>query len=163
MLFSTLPMAEERYFLYGDSRDLKVDPADARSVDGKTIGVMENAIPEDVLNAWEADNGIATSHTQITTAEDVLENLEAGSMDCFVSVEEVWDQDYVMPLLYIGSSDVYFAVNQGRADIKKELDGAMARIASTDPYYNDALYEKYFAAPATALWHLCSTFFFSGG
>ena len=151
MLFSTLPMAEERYFLYGDSRDLKIDPADAHSVSGKTVGVMEGAIPEDVLNAWEKDNGVTTNHTQITTAEDVLANLEAGAMDCFVSVEEVWDQDYVTPLLYIGSSDVYFAINQGRTDIKKELDGAMARISSTDPFYNDALYEKYFAAPTPAV------------
>ena len=151
MLFSTLPMAEERYFLYGDSRDLKIDPADAHSVSGKTVGVMEGAIPEDVLSAWEKDNGVTTNHTQITTAEDVLANLEAGAMDCFVSVEEVWDQDYVTPLLYIGSSDVYFAINQGRTDIKKELDGAMARISSTDPFYNDALYEKYFAAPTPAV------------
>ena len=151
MLFSTLPMAEERYFLYGDSRDLKIDPADAHSVSGKTVGVMEGAIPEDVLNAWEKDNGVTTNHTQITTAEDVLTNLEAGAMDCFVSVEEVWDQDYVTPLLYIGSSDVYFAINQGRTDIKKELDGAMARISSTDPFYNDALYEKYFTAPTPAV------------
>ena len=151
MLFSTLPMAEERYFLYGDSRDLKIDPADAHSVSGKTVGVMEGAIPEDVFNAWEKDNGVTTNHTQITTAEDVLANLEAGAMDCFVSVEEVWDQDYVTPLLYIGSSDVYFAINQGRTDIKKELDGAMARISSTDPFYNDALYEKYFAAPTPAV------------
>ena len=151
MLFSTLPMAEERYFLYGDSRDLKIDPADAHSVSGKTVGVMEGAIPEDVLSAWEKDNGVTTNHTQITTAEDVLANLEAGAMDCFVSVEEVWDQDYVTPLFYIGSSDVYFAINQGRTDIKKELDGAMARISSTDPFYNDALYEKYFAAPTPAV------------
>ena len=151
MLFSTLPMAEERYFLYGDSRDLKIDPADAHSVSGKTVGVMEGAIPEDVLNAWEKDNGVTTNHTQITTAEDVLANLEAGAMDCFVSVEEVWDQDYVTPLVYIGSSDVYFAINQGRADMKKELDGAMARISSADPFYNDALYEKYFAAPTPAV------------
>ena len=151
MLFSTLPMAEERYFLYGDSRDLKIDPADAHSVSGKTVGVMEGAIPEDVLSAWEKDNGVTTNHTQISTAEDVLANLEAGAMDCFVSVEEVWDQDYVTPLLYIGSSDVYFAINQGRTDIKKELDGAMARISSTDPFYNDALYEKYFAAPTPAV------------
>ena len=151
MLFSTLPMAEERYFLYGDSRDLKIDPADAHSVSGKTVGVMEGAIPEDVLSAWEKDNGVTTNHTQITTAENVLANLEAGAMDCFVSVEEVWDQDYVTPLLYIGSSDVYFAINQGRTDIKKELDGAMARISSTDPFYNDALYEKYFAAPTPAV------------
>ena len=151
MLFSTLPMAEERYFLYGDSRDLKIDPADAHSVSGKTVGVMEGAIPEDVLNAWEKDNGVTTNHTQITTAEDVLANLEAGAMDCFVSVEEVWDQDYVTPLVYIGSSDVYFAINQGRTDIKKELDGAMARISSADPFYNDALYEKYFTAPTPAV------------
>ncbi len=150
MLFSALPMAEERYFLYGDSRDLQIDPTDASTLNGKTVGVMEGAVPEDVLNEWEADNGVSTTHTDITTAEDVVANLDDGTMDCFVSVEESWDESYVTPLIYLGSSDAYFAINQDRADIKSELDSAMRRIINDDPFYNDELYESYFSAPAVA-------------
>ncbi len=150
MLFSSLPMAEERYFLYGDARDLKIDPANAASVDGKVVGVMKGSAPEDALGSWEAEQGISTSHADIETTEDVLSNLDAHAMDCFVSIEEAWDQDYIKPYFYIGSSDAYFAVNSGCEDIKSELDSAMSRIVADDPFYNDELYKKYFASPAAA-------------
>ncbi len=151
MLFSTLPMAEERYYIYVDTRNMSISPSDITSVNGKTVGVMEDAIPEEVLNAWEADNNLHTTHTNITTEEDVLRNLETGKMDCFVSVEEIWDQDYIMPVTYIGSSSVYFAVNQERPDLKQELDNAMSRIINDNPFYNDKLYEEYFSAPTAAI------------
>ncbi len=150
MLFSTLPMAEERYFIYADARNRSISSSDLSSIDGKTVGVMVGAVPEDVLNSWEADNGVTTTHTDITTAEDVLTNLNAGAMDCFVSVEETWDEDYVQPVMYIGDSDVYFAVNKNRSDLKADLDSAMARITNDDPFYNDELYEKYFSSSAAA-------------
>ncbi len=151
MLFSALPMAEERYFIYVDGRDADISAEDISTVDGKNVGVMVGAIPEDVLNAWEADNGLATTHVNITTAEDVLQNLDAQAMDCFVSVEEDWEEDYVSPVVYIGSSDVYFAINKDCADLKKALDGAMTRIVTDDPFYNDELYEKYFATSTAAV------------
>lgn len=151
MLFSTLPMAEERYYIYVDTRNMKISPSDIDSIDGKTVGVMVGAIPETVLNTWEADNNLHTIHTNITTAEDVLSNLEAEKMDCFVSVEEVWDQDYIMPVTYIGGSDVYFVINKERQDLKKELDNAMSRIVNDNPFYNDSLYAQYFVAPTLSL------------
>ena len=151
MLFSSLPMSDERYYLYVDTRNAVISASDMKSIDGKTVGVMEDAIPEDVLNAWEANNGISTVHTDITTEEDVLANLEAGKMDCFVSVEESWDQDYILPLIYIGSADVYFAVNKDRADLKDDLDNAMSRITNDDPFYTDSLYKQFFSAPTAAL------------
>lgn len=91
MLFSTLPMAQERYFIYVDRRNPGISISDIKSLNGKTVGVMEGAIPEKVLNAWEADNHLHTIHTNITTAGDVLSNLAEGKIDCFVSIEEIWD------------------------------------------------------------------------
>ncbi len=151
MLFSTLPMAEERYYIYVDTDNLKISTSDLSSIDGKTVGVMEGAIPETILNEWEKDNHIQTMHTDITTAEDVLKNLEQEKMDCFVSVEETWDQSNIMPLTYIGSSDVYYAINKERTDLKEELDDAMSRIFSDNPFYNDELYKKYFSTSTAAL------------
>lgn len=151
MLFSTLPMAEERYYIYVDGRDPGISADDLGAVANKNMGVMVGAIPEQVLDSWEADNGLSTNHVNITTAQDVLDNLDARTMDCFVSVEEDWDQDWISPLIYIGSSDVYFAINEDRADLKKGLDSAMARIASDNPFYNDQLYEKYFSTSAAAI------------
>ena len=151
MLFSSLPMSDERYYLFVDTRNATISASDVKSIDGKTVGVMEGAIPEEILNAWEASGGISTVHTNITTAEDVLAKLESGEMDCFVSVEEVWDQDYILPVMYIGSSDVYFAINKDRADLKEEMDNAMSRITNDDPFYTDNLYKQFFSAPTAAL------------
>ncbi len=151
MLFSTLPMAQERYFIYVDRRNPRISMSDIKSINGKTVGVMEGAVPEKVLNAWEADNQLHTIHTNITTAGDVLSNLAEGNMDCFVSIEEIWDQDYIVPVMYIGSSDVYFAINRNRPDLKQDLDNAMGRIANDDPFYNEKQYIKFFNAPTAAI------------
>ncbi len=149
MLFSSLPMAQERYFIYADSRNMKIDPADVGSIDGKTVGVMEGAAPEDVLCKWEEENGLSAAHIKISTAQDVIKKLDKGKMDCFVSIEETWDQDYVTPLMYIGSSDVYFALAKDRQDLKKELDYAMERIIDSNPFYNDELYERFLSTSKT--------------
>ncbi len=85
MLFSSLPMAQERYFIYADSRNMKIDPADVGSIDGKTVGVMEGAVPEDVLCKWEEENGLSAAHIKISTAQDVIKKLDKGKMDCFLS------------------------------------------------------------------------------
>ena len=53
--------------------------------------------------------------------------------------------------MYIGSSDVYFAINRNRSDLKQDLDNAMARIANDDPFYNEKQYVKFFNAPTAAI------------
>ena len=50
MLFSDMPMGEEKYYIYTDSSNIDLTVADLNSFEEKSIGVLKNHIPEEVLN-----------------------------------------------------------------------------------------------------------------
>lgn len=70
---------------------------------------------------------------------------------CFVSIEESrWGELAIAPVTNIGRSDIYFAINKSRPDIKDTLDSAMRRIWDDNPFYTDELYQRYFSAQTSA-------------
>lgn len=151
MLFSSIPMAEEKYYIYADRKDTKIDVSDLNSFDGKNVGVFQNNLPETVLNEWETKNNIHTQHVNISIEDDIVENLKNHRMDCFVSVEEPrWDKMGFSPVVNIGNSDIYFAINKERLDLKQELDNAMRRITNDDSFYADDLYKQYLSTQGVA-------------
>lgn len=155
ILFSDIPMSEERYYIYADETGTEVSASDLNSFEGKTIGVFENSIPEQVLNAWEKKNNLHTKHVNISTSGKVLDRLKKHEMDCFVSIEERRGEKdgamNVLPIINIGSSDAYFALNKKRSDLKEELDNAMRRITNDNPFYTDDLYKEYLSAPSASI------------
>ena len=155
MLFSDLPMSEERYYIYADMTNTEISASDLKSFEGKTIGVFLDSMPEVLLNEWEEKNNLHTQHVDIPTNESVLSNLQAHKMDCFVSIEERRNEENeeatVLPIINIGNSDAYFAVNKERPDLKEELDRAMRRITNDNPFYTDELYKKYLSAPSASV------------
>lgn len=48
----------------------------------------------------------------------------------------------------VGSSDIYFAINKNRPDLKAELDEAMSRIQQDRPFYPEELYKRYMTVAA---------------
>lgn len=151
MFFSTIPMAEEKYYIYANLNDTKINASDLSSFDGSVIGVFRNNLPETVLNAWESRNEISLQHINISSEEDIMQNMEGGKMDCFVSVEEPrWSKMGFLPIVSIGSSNVYFAINKDQTELKHELDNAMRRITNDNPFYTDDLYRKYLSTEGVA-------------
>lgn len=151
MLFSDLPMGEEKYYIYADASNTNLSAADIYSFDGKNIGVLKDHIPEDVLNEWEKKYGLHLQHVDISSTEEILEKLKNQEIDCFVSLEESrWDEVSISPVTYIGNSDIYFVINKNRPDIKNTLDIAMRRIRDDNPFYADELYKRYLSAQSSA-------------
>ena len=151
MLFSDIPMGEEKYYIYTDASNVGLSAANLSSFDGKSIGVLEDHIPETVLNAWEARYGLHTRHVNISTTEEILEKLASDEIDCFVSVEESrWGELDIAPVTNIGKSDIYFVISKSRPDIKEALDSAMRRIRDDNPFYTDELYQRYLSAQTSA-------------
>ncbi len=150
MLFSDLPMGEEKYYIYADASNTNLSAADINSFDGKNIGVLKDHIPEEVLNEWEKKYGLHLNHVNISSTEEILQKLENQEIDCFVSLEESrWDEVSISPVTYIGNSDIYFVINKNRPDIKNTLDSAMRRIRDDNPFYTDDLYKRYLSAQSS--------------
>ena len=145
MLFSEETMGEEKYVLYADLTNTDILSSDYKSLNGKRIGVVKGAKPEYMLTEWENKHGIYTEHVNVGNNEDVKKKLANDEIDCFVSLEEsIWSERGISSVTTIGKSDIYFAINKERSDIKQELDYAMRQLDSDSPFFKDDLYKKYF-------------------
>lgn len=143
MLFSEETMGEEKYVLYADLSDNDIVSSNFKSLDGKRIGVVKGAKPEYMLTEWENKHGIHTEHVNVGNNEDVKKKLANDEIDCFVSLEEsIWSEIGISSVTTIGKSDIYFAINKERSDIKQELDYAMRQLDSDSPFFKDDLYKK---------------------
>ena len=150
MLFSEETMGEEKYVLYANLSDTDILSSDYKSLDGKRIGVLKGAKPEYMLTEWENKYGIHTEHVNVSGNEDVKKKLANNEIDCFVSLEEsIWSERGISSVTTIGKSDIYFAINKERSDIKQELDHAMRQLDSDSPFYKADLYKKYFTLDYT--------------
>ena len=57
---------------------------------------------------------------------------------------------YKACLLYTSETEIYFAINPKRPDIKEALDSAMRRIKDDNPFYTDDLYRRYLSAQSSS-------------
>ena len=152
MLFSDEPMGEEKYYLYADLSRADISASDFKTLNGKTIGVLMGTEPEVMLTEWEEKYDLKTQHVNISNNEDVKQKLANHEIDCFVSLEEsFWAELGISTMTRVGKSDIYYAINKDRADIKEELDNAMRALEDADPFYTADLYKRYFSLDYTPI------------
>lgn len=53
MLFSELPMGEDKYYLYVDTSNTDISTSDLTTLNGKRIGMLPNALPAEMFHEWE--------------------------------------------------------------------------------------------------------------
>ena len=152
MLFSDEPMGEEKDYLYADLSREDITASDFKTLNGKKIGVLMGTEPEVMLTEWEEKYDLKTQHVNIANNEDAKQKLENHEIDCFVSMEEsFWTELGISTITRVGSSDIYYAINKDRADIKEELDNAMRALEDADPFYTADLYKRYFSMDYTPI------------
>ena len=152
MLFSDEPMGEEKYYLYADLSRADISASDFKTLNGKKIGVLMGTEPEVMLTEWEEKYDLKTQHVNISNNEDVKQKLAKHEIDCFVSLEEsFWAELGISTMTRVGKSDIYYAINKDRADIKEELDNAMRALEDADPFYTADLYKRYFSLDYTPI------------
>ena len=152
MLFSDEPMGEEKYYLYADLSREDITASDFKTLNGKKIGVLMGTEPEVMLTEWEEKYDLKTQHVNISNNEDVKQKLANHEIDCFVSLEEsFWAELGISTMTRVGKSDIYYAINKDRADIKEELDNAMRALEDADPFYTADLYKRYFSLDYTPI------------
>ena len=152
MLFSDEPMGEEKYYLYADLSRADISASDFKTLNGKKIGVLMGTEPEVMLTEWEEKYDLKTQHVNISNNEDVKQKLANHEIDCFVSLEEsFWAELGISTMTRVGKSDIYYAINKDRADIKEELDNAMRALEDADPFYTADLYKRYFSLDYTPI------------
>ena len=147
MLFSELPMGEDKYYLYVDTSNTDIATSDLTTLNGKRIGMLPKALTVEMFHEWEKSHGVNTQQVDITGADDVRQKLKNREIDGFVLNESPqWERDDISPAILIGGSYNYFAVSKKRPDLKEELDQVMQKIERENPFYTDDLYKRYLSA-----------------
>ena len=145
MLFPSLPMGTEEYYLFVAPDNSEIVPTDPASLNGKRIGVNKGSVQADYYRDWAERSGVVAELVEVTGTEDKsLNMLERGELDAYVTVDTFTNHQRTVPVFKIGSSDIFFAVNRNRPDLLQELNRAMDRIQDEDRYYNIQMFEKYF-------------------
>ena len=147
MLFSELPMGEEKYYLYADITNTDISASNLKSLNDKRVGLLEGSIHATQFYKWEKKQKLHLQHVSINGLEDAMEKLKNHEIDCVVSAETPQLVDAGLSAIAVtGGSDIYFVVNKKRPDIKEELDNAMRKIQNDRPFYADELYQRYLSA-----------------
>ncbi len=145
MLFSTLPMGTEEYYLFVAPGNQAVNEADCSTLNGKKIGANKGSVQADYYREWAAKNGVNAELIELTCDEgESLKMLEDGRLDAYVTVDSFTNPELAVPVYKIGSSDFYFAVRSDGRELLDELNAAMYRIQSENRFYNQEMFEKHF-------------------
>ena len=144
MLFSSLPMGSEYYYVFIDANNTSIDPNNLETLNGKKIGVNKGSVQLGLFQEWANERGIVADIIELTTNEETsMEMLNTGALDAFVGIDSISSNSKISPICKVGSSDYYFAVNKNRPDILGELNEAMFAIQDEDPRYNERLVNDY--------------------
>ena len=147
MLYSDLPMGEEEYYVFVSNHNKSISLDNYASFNGKRVGVNKGSVQKDLYLAWAEKYGIKTELVELTGGErDSLQKLSRGNIDLYIGtfIKKGSDAGRAVPICKVGSTPFYYAVNQSRPDLLKELDAAMNRIQDENRYYNQQMYSKYF-------------------
>ncbi|MGM9570701.1 MAG: response regulator [bacterium] len=142
MLFSSYAMGTEDYYLYVGVGETDINPLDFSTLEGKRVGVNEGSFQADLYQRWAKEKGIRTKIIPCNGDHAIAEKLSRGELDAVVGVD-YYEFKNAFPLVKIGSSDFYFAVNKNRPDLKAELDMAMHFLLTANRYYNEDMYHRY--------------------
>ena len=152
MLFSDLPMGEERFYLYVDLPNTDISASDLSTLNGKKIAMMENSIQSTQFYQWEKKHNIKTQPVFINGVEQVKKLKANKEIAGVLSAESpIWRDEGMSAVAMVGGSSNYYAINKQRPDLKEELDTAMRKIQADKPFYSDELYQRYLSAESVAV------------
>lgn len=153
MLFSSLPMGAEDYYLFAtpDNKDVTVD--DFATFNGKKVGVNKGSIQMDYFRTWAEQNNVNAELVELTGAEeDNLDALRKKEIDLYLTLEGLDGKGRAIPLCKVGSSDFYFVVSKTRPELLSELNSAMNRIMEENQFYTKELAAEYLQSAQSALY-----------
>ena len=143
VLYASLPMGTEAYYVFISPDNTEIATEDYASLNGKRVGVAKGSIQSELFLEWEKEHDVQAELVELTSTEGETRLLLGSEIDAFVTMDVNADPKALVPVWKIGSSDFFFALNKGRADLLPRLNNAMSRIQDEDAFYNQELNDKY--------------------
>ena len=152
MLFASLPMGAESYYLFVSASNTSITNADIKTLNGKRIGVNAHSYQAELFKEWAVANGINAQLIEMTNFEtEALNMVQNGQLDAYITMDNYEDanEHACFPIMKIGQSNFYFAVNKNRPELVNDLNYAMSKINDENRFYNTQLYNKYLQSSGT--------------
>lgn len=143
-LYASLPMGTEVYYVFVAPDNAAVTSADYTSLNGKTVGVAKDSIQSEMFRRWAESHNVRPELVELTSTEEESLHMLGNKLDAFVTMDVNIAPRTAVPVWKIGSSDYYFAVASGRADLLPRLNAAMSSIQDENILYAQQLSRKYF-------------------
>lgn len=70
MLFSSLPMGREKYYLYANIEKTGLSPSKMHLLEGKGVSMMASSMLETAFSNWEKQQGLHTQHLPADSMEE---------------------------------------------------------------------------------------------
>ena len=146
MLYPSLPMGAESYYLFVNSANTSISGNNPASLNGKKIGVNSNSYQGQLFLQWATANGVNAQLIGLNNTEgDSIKKLINGELDAFITMDLYEDAEghATVPIVRIGQSNFYFAVNKNRPDLLNDLNSALTKINDENRFYNQYMHDKY--------------------
>ena len=140
MLYPSFPMGAELYYLFVPASNSSISASDISSLNGKKVGANENSYQAMLFQQWAAANGVSAQLVGLNNPENVsIEKLINGEIDALITTDIYEDEHNhaTVPIIKIGQSNFFFAVNKNRPDLLNELNYAMSKINEENRFYSD--------------------------
>ena len=152
MLFSDLPMGEEKYYLYADLTNSDISASDISSLNGQFVAMMENSVQTTQFSDWEKKYNVKTKHVFVNSMDQAKEMFAKHEIQGVISTEtSIWVSTGLSAVFTTGGSEIYYGINKNRPDLKEELDRVMRAMENDKPFYSDDLYKQYIATQSIAV------------
>ncbi|HCP94978.1 MAG TPA: hypothetical protein DIT92_00165, partial [Anaerovibrio sp.] len=145
LLFPDYAMGLENYYIYVYSDS----PLASRGIAGlmnRTISVNRNTVMEDMLHQWNDEGNHQVNIVTYSGNDSRYRDFDSRKIDATVDTDNNVNRDNRMvPITRIGQTEYYLAINLHRPDLLHELNSALGKITSTDPYFTKKLSNTYFS------------------
>lgn len=152
MLFPSLPMGAESYYLFVNSSNTSISGNNPASLNGKKIGVNAASYQAQLFRQWAAANNVNAQLIGLNDAErNSLAKVMNGELDGYITMdnyEDIYNHSCI-PVFKIGQSNFFFAVNKNRPDLLSDLNFALNKINDENRFYSDHLYNQYLKSSGT--------------
>lgn len=138
-------MGVESYYIYKLNKNHHISASDPESLNGLNLGILNNDAISEALMLWLNENSINCEITMYDNIADLETNLISGTVDAIVGADNnIGLNPEYTPVVFIGSSNYYLAINKQRPDLLEDLNYALENITLHDPLFIDTLQTKYF-------------------
>jgi diguanylate cyclase (GGDEF)-like protein len=140
--YSDEEQGDKCFYIFVTEGQTQLSSDDLSTFNGKKIGLSSESFSSNFARKWFAKNNIDCEFVEYEEWDKVENDLNSGAIDAVVLSEVYLNTDWI-PIAKIGETPYYYGVSKQRTDLLEQLNYAMERIKTINPFYNENLRAKY--------------------